>query len=230
MIIAVALTVGVGMTTTGSPLASIPTAFAPISATRVGDAGAPGDSAPAVLEPVADTVRLSLDPVVAIDGGTADQHRRLGEAIDRFRGAGFALPDLSVTFADPTSCEGHYGLYRHSDSAPEITICTELDFVYEHELAHAWVEFWTTEERRARFMGVRGLGEWNDPADAWGDRGVEQAAVVIQQALGLPLPTVLGREFENRSRAFEVLTGLRDPRLADRPGTASAVAASLEAS
>jgi len=49
---------------------------------------------------------------------------------------------------------------------------------------------------------------------SWGDRGVEEAAFIIQQTLGLPLPTYDDAEVRSRSAAYEVLTGLRDPRLA----------------
>jgi len=124
---------------------------------------------------------------------------------------------MAVTFAGAESCDGHYGLYHHSESAPEVTICTELDFVYEHELAHAWAAFWTSDERRSRFMEICATSAWNDPSADWGDRGVEQAAFVIQQTLALPLPTIQGREFENRVAAFEALTGMGDPRLAQTP-------------
>jgi hypothetical protein len=51
-------------------------------------------------------------------------------------------------------------------------------------MAHAWVEVHVDEELRHRFLQLRGLTGWNDRADAWKERGTEQAAEIIAWGLG----------------------------------------------
>ncbi len=75
-----------------------------------------------------------------------------------------------------------------------------------------------TDDARARFMELRGYTVWSDHEVPWNQRGVEDAAFVIQQGLGgLPLPPVLSDELVSRLDAFQLLTGFPDPRLTATP-------------
>jgi hypothetical protein len=162
------------------------------------------------------TSPVTIDPTVTVRHGSPSQHRRLDLALRRFRDAGLALPDLEIVFAsNPEGCRGHYGLF---DSKPEpwrISICSDLDPVYEHELAHAWAEANLTDDERNGFMNLRGYGVWSDHSMPWNERGTEGAAFIIQQGLSeRPLPPALSDEHHSRLAAFEFLTGVPDPRLA----------------
>lgn len=171
----------------------------------------------AVIEPVVPASRTSLYPSFDVEGGSLDQRERLELAVSRFRGAGLALPDLVIVFASSAdACNGYYGLYEHDPLKPRVTFCSQVNFVYEHELAHVWEAHSATDSQRETFMSLRGYSVWNDSDVAWNDRGIEGAAFIIQQTIGgLPLPYTLNREFWDRSTAFEALTGQRDRRLVD---------------
>jgi len=172
---------------------------------------------PAAVVPDVSIPTSSLYPVLTIDGGTSVQRERLALAVSRFRNAGLVLPDLEVVFAtDVDACRGFYGLYQHRAEAPKITYCSELDFVYEHELAHAWEANSATDEQRQEFMDLRGYTSWTGPDVEWNDRGMEGAAFIIQQTIGgRPVPYIRTEEFWSRSGAFEALTGMPDRRLLD---------------
>lgn len=152
----------------------------------------------------------AAEPPVRMVNGTDEQQLRMMEAVGRFHSIGLTLPPLTVTFYDDeSSCSGHLGLFGEG----EISICTDLDFIYEHELAHAWERANLDESTRQAFMDLRGHDNWLDPAKSWNERGGEDAAFIIQQGLlATPLPSNLSGEFEQRLEAFELLTGVPSPR------------------
>lgn len=160
-------------------------------------------------------IDVSLTPEITIRNGTADQHRRLDEALARFASAGLLLPNLGVEFWDDVSvCGGHYGLFRTGRSPWRIQICSELDAVYEHELAHAWELANLADETRREFMTLRGHATWADKNVPWNERAIEGVALVIQQGLGgLPLPPHISGEHRSRLQAFQLLTGLQSPQV-----------------
>jgi hypothetical protein len=147
-------------------------------------------------------------------GGTELQRARTMEAVERFEAAGLSLPPLTVEFGvDQQACSGHHGVFRASSMT--ISICSDVESVFEHELAHVWERSNVTAETRRSFMTARRYEVWSDPNVPWNERGVEGAAFVIQQGFAtLPLPPVLGDEFTSRMRAFEMLAGVPAPRLA----------------
>lgn len=153
-------------------------------------------------------------PEITFVGGTAEQHQRMQDAIRRFTDAGVVLPALTVEFGTAReTCNGHHGVFRPRSMT--IAICSEVDSVFEHELAHAWERTTITDDTRNAFMAVRGYEVWSDHEVPWNRRGVEGAAFVIQQGLStVPLPPALGDEFTSRMQAFELLTGVPAPRLA----------------
>lgn len=153
---------------------------------------------------------------VVIVGGTLEQRKRLGLALDRFAETGLALPELEIVF-DPSgeSCKGHHGLFQTGFRPWRVSICSEVDSVYEHELAHAWEAATLTDEERGGFMKLAGYTVWSDTSVPWNRRGMEAAALVIQQGLGgLALPPALSDDQSLRLEAFHLLTGVPDPRLA----------------
>lgn len=126
---------------------------------------------------------------------------------------------LEVRFPDDKEgCAGAHGRFTTSTNPRRISICpTELVTVYEHELAHAWERANLTDAQRQTFMEMRGYDVWNDKSVPWRERGMEGAAVIIQQGVnGLPLPPALSDEAMSRLAAFQLLTGFPDPRLVGR--------------
>lgn len=152
--------------------------------------------------------------------GTASQIDRMLLAAARFDAAGLHLPPVEVSFHEGTEpCRGHLGLFRPG----EVLICTDHDFIYEHELAHAWIHANDDPGRQAEFMAFRNHDNWLDPSRPWNERGGEDAAFIIQHGLlDQPLPPQLNGELRARLTAFEILTGRQSPRidpLGPRPTT-----------
>ena len=60
------------------------------------------------------TNNVSADPLVVIDGGTADQRQTVLNAVDRYLSVGLALPDLRVQFhtGGKAGCGGFQGLFH----------------------------------------------------------------------------------------------------------------------
>lgn len=160
--------------------------------------------------PDSQTTRI---PEITVVGGTSEHRRRMNEAIQRFISSGLHLPPLTVELGSgPAECSGHHGVFRSRTMT--ISICSTVESVYEHELAHAWERTNLTDALRTAFMTLRGYDVWSDPEVPWNERGAEGAAFVIQQGMAtLPLPPALGDEFTSRMQAFELLTGVPAPRL-----------------
>jgi hypothetical protein len=155
-------------------------------------------------------------PPLTIKGGIPSERARLELAIQRFADEGLELPPLSIEFRAPGECPGGFGSFTSSTPLWRITICSQLDWVYEHELAHAWERANLTDAQRQRFTVFRGLPTWSGQDYDWNQRGVEAAAFVIQQGLaGLPLPPAIGDELVSRLQAYELLTGRVAPRLVE---------------
>lgn len=144
--------------------------------------------------------------------GTPAQQDRMRQAAARFAALDLDLPPLQVSFFDSAEpCAGHLGLFRPG----EVSVCSETDFVYEHELAHAWLHANVSEAGRRAFMELRGLDVWSDAEVPWNERGIEDAAFVVQQGLlDMPLPDPVPKEIAERLVAFALLTGKESSRLA----------------
>lgn len=145
-----------------------------------------------------------------VHNATADDLGRLGEAVTAFVTADLELPGLDIWFhSDLQHCNEHHGVFRATSESWQIHICSsDLESVYEHELAHAWIAENVGEGQRSAFLELRGLENWADPDIPWNERGTEWAALVIQQGLsGLPLPPALSDEAKSRLESYELLTG-----------------------
>lgn len=165
---------------------------------------------------IASPIQTSLEPEVAVRGGTPEEHRRLKRALDRFASNGLHLPELEVEFRDDgDACNGHIGLFRPGHTPWRVRIgAGSVDSVYEHELAHACELANLTDETRRNFMGIRDFSTWADKGVPWNERGIEGVAIVIQQGLaGLPLPPRLSTEHQSRLAAYDLLTDQPAPRL-----------------
>jgi hypothetical protein len=162
-------------------------------------------------------VRESRPPSIRVEGASAAQTDRLTLALQRFSESGLELPNLTVIFStDPAVCKGHDGLFSTAFDPWRISICSPLDFVYEHELAHAWEHAMLSDRLRRQFMDLRGHTVWSGKDTPWIQKGQEDLAFVIQQGLsGLPLPRTLGGEAISRLKAFELLTGRPAPRVTE---------------
>jgi hypothetical protein len=153
-----------------------------------------------------------------VHNATAQQLDSLSRAVRVFTEADLQLPGLDVWFhADLESCGDHHGRFRATSESWQIQICSvDIEFVYEHELAHAWIAANVDEGQRSAFMNLRDLDHWSGPDVAWNERGTEWAAVIIQQGLsGLPLPPALSHEARSRLESFESLTDMISPVLVD---------------
>lgn len=153
-----------------------------------------------------------------IHGASSSQRRRLQHALSHFSQAGLSLPSLQVRFySEQSPCHGAKGSFNPNTEPWTISICTvEVGSVLEHELAHAWERANLTDSRRDAFLRLRDLDQWRGEETDWNDRGVEWAAVIIQQGLaGLPLSPHLSSETISRLQGFEILTGRPAPVLAE---------------
>lgn len=184
-------------------------------------------SSPPPMETVASaagsSVVTSLDPSVDVSNASSSQLRRLADALDRFSAIGMELPDLQVRFSDDDAdCRDRFGLFTSTADSLRIAICSEMGWIYEHELAHAWEHATLTDRQRKEFMQLRGYRAWSDPDVPWDERGVEGVAFIVQQGLsGLSLPSALSNEHHSRLTAFRLLTGRADPRLTEWNGSGS---------
>jgi hypothetical protein len=123
---------------------------------------------------------------VTMTGVTSGQAALVEWAAGLFDAAGLQLPPLDVVGHDTTDgCFGRRGAHVRAEGRSTIHLCareTERvdEFLYLHELAHAWDAGALTEERRQQFLSLRGLTEWrNDDPDRWHERGAEQAAEIM---------------------------------------------------
>lgn len=153
-----------------------------------------------------------------VQNATAENLDRLSEAVKAFATANLELPDLDISFhTDLESCGEHHGFFRATSETWQIRICSsDMEFVYEHELAHAWVTANVDEGQRSAFIDLRGLEHWAARDVPWNERGTEWAAVIIQQGMsGHPLPPALSSEAKSRLQSFELLTGRAAPSIVD---------------
>ncbi|MGD2061157.1 MAG: hypothetical protein PVF87_09850 [Acidimicrobiia bacterium] len=154
--------------------------------------------------------------MLTVYGASDAQDRRLEDALRRFEEADLALPPLAVVFHDDQApCHDHPGVFLSQPDPWEIHLCSEsVEWVYEHELAHAWIEYNLGAQQRQAFMDLGSYETWNDKSYPWNERGTEGAAVVIQQAIsGLPLPQVLSDKTKRlHVDGYQLLVGDRSPR------------------
>jgi hypothetical protein len=176
----------------------------------------PSVGAPArELSPTAERptqVQVSARPSVTADGANADQQADLDEALARFRDHGLELPDLDVRFFDDKAdCDGYSGLFESSFTPWRLSICSDFTYVPTHELAHAWEASNLDDGARARYVEARRLTNWNDPAADWADRGMEDAARMMQQNLMATNPQLTLPAWAERLDAYELLVGRPSP-------------------
>ena len=157
-------------------------------------------------------VHVSARPNVTAEGGSADQQAHLDEALARFRDHGLELPDLEVRFSDDEAeCEGNAGVFENSFTPWRLSICSESSYVPTHELAHAWEAANLDDDARAHYVEARHLTNWNDPAAGWVERGVEDAARMMQQNLMATNPQLTLPAWAERLDAYELLVGRPSP-------------------
>ena len=151
--------------------------------------------------------------MVTVEGADVEQRARLDDALARFDSAGLRLADFEIVFSDDESvCAGHLGGFRDRDDTPHVSVCSDLEFVVLHELAHVWIDANLGEVARDEYVRARGLAAWSDHSVPWAQRGVEDAAFVVQQNLRDVAPSSLASAtWADRIAAFELLTGVPSP-------------------
>lgn len=156
-------------------------------------------------------VTVSGSPAITVVGADPAEQTRLDEALVRFRDNGLHLPDLEVHFLDESGCLGHLGFFQEGFRPWRILLCSDLDFVPTHELAHAWVAANLDESDQDRYIGVRDLTHWSDKNITRSERGEEDAAFMVQQNLMAANPQLTSRAWQDRLAAYELLTGRPSP-------------------
>lgn len=208
-IVGVVLTVGLSFPPAGdgsTPSVESPSPAAPPAATSV-----------VRVDPAIET---RLQPTITSPGASPAERVRVDEALGRFRDAGLRLPDLEVVFHDDDApCKGHDGLFQSRFTPWRILVCTDADFVLTHEMAHAWEAANLDDEDRERYLAHRRLDAWSDPEEEWRDRGVEDAAFILQQNLMMRPARIDTERWSGRLAAYEQLTGSTSPITADRRST-----------
>jgi hypothetical protein len=116
-------------------------------------------------------------------------------------------------FDDEAVCDGHHGLFQKGVAPWRVLVCSDLDVVVTHELAHAWTADNLDDDTRDRDVEARGLTAWHDQDLPWNERGVEDAAFVIQQNLMMDDVPLSSATWQGRIAAFELLTGNPSPLL-----------------
>ncbi len=128
-----------------------------------------------------------------------------------FTAAGLTLPQLKISFtSEVRNCRGRLGLFNPTPDVWTITICSDLAFVIVHEMAHAWIHDNVDERQRLIYTKWQGKASWANSSHDWNDRGMEDAAFVIQQNLMIR-PTPGSDEWQRRINAYEFLTGCVSP-------------------
>ena len=148
-------------------------------------------------------------PEVTVVGASPAQHDRVAAALASFERAGLVVPPVEITFVDGAEdCGGNDGWFQPPAT---ITVCSDLEFVVTHELAHAWIAVNLDAEARAGYIQARELEAWSDHDLAWHERGTEDAAFVMQQNLMITRFVPNSDTWQGRADAYQLLTGLESP-------------------
>ena len=145
----------------------------------------------------------------------------------RFAASTFVLPPVRIHFHhDEELCRGNRGqVETDADGTPSVHVCAhhrspDIQRAWRHrtllhELAHVWVNANADAEARDEFMRLRGVDNWLDPDQPWGERGIEHSAEVFMWGLvGCkyePDFRIDGTGQAELASAFEVLSGVSAP-------------------
>ena len=165
-----------------------------------------------LLSAVGPTTHDPSPPSLTVIEASVQQAAELEVAVQRFVNEELTLPELRVRYSpEPDGCYGHLGTFTRTTTPWTITICSDLAFVPTHELAHAWLETNLDTATRRSYLRARHKASWNDKQADWSERGVEDAAFIIQQNLMITPPSPLTPEWQARAAAYELLTGRPSP-------------------
>ena len=174
------------------------------------------DGAVPVIAAAPRAVTVSAAPRITLVGAGAAERAALDDALARFREHGLDLPDLEVEFSDDTTvCNGHAGGFL--ERSWRVVACSDLPFVLTHELAHAWVAANVDDVGRNRYVEARRLSTWDSHDVPWGERGIEDAAFIIQQNLMATSPPMSSPTWADRADAYELLTRSPSPLRSGTP-------------
>jgi len=169
-----------------------------------------------VREPVMSPVERQLSDDPGIYGATESERRDIRAKISLFATAGLRLPQLRIYVHGSTAgCGGHSGLFDKDRSGQRIDICGN---VVLHELAHAWELHNMSNQTRQAFMDYTGLDVWNHADTDHKLRAIERAATVVAWGVGKgQLTAGEAPMYEEHLLHYEMLTGVRSPKLAGIP-------------
>lgn len=178
-------------------------------AQRVVSPAAMVSDAPIAPEIPAGTAAL---PGIHIDGpANVDQEALVIEAIASFEQFGLEVPSALVRFGNAgADCSDHMGLFTPGKDQTIITVCSDLPFVITHELAHVWIHENFSDEAKQAYVEARELPTWRSRDHGWNDRGVEDAAFVMQQVLMFGEDRSTSTSWTERVEAFHLVLELAD--------------------
>lgn len=172
----------------------------------------PGPNAPALAAAAAAAEKPANHPWV--NGADPELSATIEAAIARFDEIGLPLPALRIYYhPSDEGCGGHSGLFNGDGSGGRIDLCTRVKNTILHELAHAWEHHGMSDPARQAFLERNGLESWNHVDTDWDERGIEAVAQAIAWGL-MDTPITNPAAFPQQLEEFELLTGLRSPRLA----------------
>jgi len=156
-----------------------------------------------------------IETVAVVYGADDSQEVAIARALQRFEDAGISLPSLEIYQHDSASgCAGHDGLFTPRESIDRVDLCTDSPYILLHELGHAWVENFASQDARDALLDSFGGGEWSGSNVEYRKRGAERAASVL--AVGL-IDTEFDAAWVSMNRElldrFRILTGVESPRL-----------------
>lgn len=172
---------------------------------------------------------------LAIHNGTPLLEGLVLGGFERFTAAGLAEPRVdSVTFEPSRRCADRTGRLLQDADSRDLFLCLyESDLcpggdgcalpavsrraAALHELGHAWMLDFLTDDDRARLLDFAGKASWSGDDVPWFDRGVEYAAETLAWGLleeSIPMVRIGSPACETLHRAFVLLT--------DRPPLRSA--------
>jgi len=173
----------------------------------------------AVLSVAGPTVAsaIEIEPAVTLVDLVPGQERLVQRAAGLFAEAGLDLPPVEIVH-HPTDdgCFGRRGAHTTDGRRSTIHLCVDesgrdVEYLFLHELAHAWERKGVSDEQRSEFLRLRGLTEWrNDDPERWHERGAEHAAEIMVWGLmdrPISIATLEHDSCAELRAAYEVLTG-----------------------